>query len=186
MPNSKILIGALLLTNAVAGVMWWRSHSQAQYWQAEARASSKQYDIASKENNLLQEAIINEKGTQLKFFALNNTSLGKCISEHLENARNYCVGPERVIKGYQKSLNRSGSIYKVGSLLRKIKENEALEAPESSQKLTDSSEIFQLLESSKGEREFISHEKKRDEVCSGREGAETSTQCVLYKNLQNK
>jgi hypothetical protein len=186
MPNSKILIGALLLTNAIAVGMWWRSHSQAQYWQAEARASSKQYDIASKENNLLQEAIVSERVPSLKFFALNNTSLGKCISEHLENAQNYCVGPERVIKGYQKSLNRSGSIYKVGSLLRKIKENEALEAPESSQKLTDSSKISQILESYQGERRFVSHDNKRDEVCGGREGAETSTQCVLYENLQNK
>jgi hypothetical protein len=99
---SKILIGALLLINAFAGVMWWRSQQQIQYWQAEAKALSNKHDISSKENNFLQEAIISEKVPSLKFSALNNTMLGKCVVEHPKNAQNNCVGPETVINGYQK------------------------------------------------------------------------------------
>jgi hypothetical protein len=125
MKISQILIGALLLTNAIAVGMWWRSHSQAQYWQAEERASSKQYDIVAKENELLQEAIVSDKGSSLKLFALNNTTLGKCISEHLNKAQEYCAGPESAISGYQKILNRSGSNYKVGSLLRQISDTKS-------------------------------------------------------------
>jgi hypothetical protein len=121
-----ILISMLLLTNAVAVGMWWRSQQQMQYWQTEAKALSKQHDISSKENHFLQEAIISEKVPSLKFSALNNTLLGKCVVEHPKNAQNNCVGPETVINGYQKILTRPGSSYKVGSLLRQISNIESL------------------------------------------------------------
>jgi hypothetical protein len=126
MKISQILIGTLLLTNAITVGMWWRSQQQVQRMSNEVRNFSKQHEIALKENHLLQEAIVSERVPSLKLSALRNTSLGKCVSEHPKNAQNYCVGPERVIKGYQKSLNRSGSIYKVGSLLRQINNSESL------------------------------------------------------------
>jgi hypothetical protein len=121
-----ILISMLLLTNAVAVGMWWRSHSQAQHWQAEAKALSKRYDVASKENNSLQETIVRQKEPSLKLSALSNTVIGKCVSEHPKTAQDDCVGPERVIKGYQKILNRSERSYKVGSLLRQIIDTESI------------------------------------------------------------
>jgi hypothetical protein len=124
--QSKILIGALLITNAVAVGMWWRSHSQAQNWQAEERALSKQHEIALKENHYLQEAIVSERVPRLKLSALNNTSLGKCVVEHPKNAQNNCVGPEMVIDGYQKILNRSGISYKFGDLLRQTNDTNSL------------------------------------------------------------
>ncbi len=120
MPKSKIIIGALLLSNALAGAMWWRSHSQAQYWMDESRTLSKQYDIAIKENHSLQEAIVSDRRSSLKVSALNSTTLGKCVLEHLSNPQDYCVGPERVIKGYQKTLNSPGSSIKLSSLLRRL------------------------------------------------------------------
>jgi hypothetical protein len=157
MPNSKVIIVALLLTNAFVGVMWWRSHSQAQYWQAEERILSKQYDIASKENESLQEAIVSEVVSGRKLSVLNNTTLKKCVSKHPKDAEEYCDGPETVIREYQKILNRSKNTYTSSSLLRQIADLPGL------------------------------RKKKMDDACSDREDTEISTQCKLYKgSLQNK
>ena len=120
MQKSKIIIGALLLSNALAGAMWWRSQKETQYWMNESLSSSKQYDISLKENESLQELIMSQRVSSLKLSALDNTTLGKCVSEHLNNAQDYCVGPEGVIEGYQKILNNSGSSLKLGSVIRRL------------------------------------------------------------------
>jgi hypothetical protein len=156
MQKSTILIGVLLLTNAFAGVMWWRSQQQSQYWMNESRTLSKQHEIASRENGSLQEAmIIGDRVSSLKLYALNNTELGKCVSEHLNNAQDYCGGPERVIKGYQKILNSPTDSKKLGSI------------------------VSQLLE-----LHGTSHEKKMVEICGRTKVPESNSQCVLYRNLQ--
>jgi hypothetical protein len=126
MLKSKVLIGALLISNAFAGVMWWRSQRQVRQLSDESRIFAKQHKITLKENNSLQEAIVSEREPSLKLSALNNTTLGKCVFEHPKNAQDYCIGPDTVVKGYQKILNRSGSSYKVGSLLRQISNTESL------------------------------------------------------------
>jgi hypothetical protein len=126
MLKSKVIIGALLITNAFAGVMWWRSQQKVRQLSNEARNSSKQHEIALKENHSLQEAIFREKAPNLKLAALNNTELGRCVFEHSKDAQNYCVGSEMAIKGYQKILNRPESTYKLGNLLRQINNTESL------------------------------------------------------------
>jgi hypothetical protein len=50
MPKSKILIATLLLTNAIAVGMWWRSHSQAQCLAGLRNFYSKQFEIEFKKN----------------------------------------------------------------------------------------------------------------------------------------
>jgi hypothetical protein len=100
--------------------MWWRSQQQAQQLSEEARIFSKQHEIALKENNSLQEVIVSERVPSLKLSALNNTTLGKCVLENQKDAQDYCVGPETVIYGYQKILNRSNSSFKLGSVLLQI------------------------------------------------------------------
>jgi hypothetical protein len=120
MPKSNILIAALLLTNAITGVVLWRSHQEIQYWMNESRALSKQHELASAENESLQEIIFGVKAASPKLFALDITEIGKCVSKNPKNAQDYCVGPETVIKGYQKILNRSGGTFKLDRLFGDI------------------------------------------------------------------
>jgi hypothetical protein len=126
MLKSKVLIGALLISNAFAGVMWWRSQQQVRQLSDEARIFAKQHEITLKENNSLQELIVSERVSSLTLSALNNTTIGKCVFEHPKNAQDYCIGPETVVRGYQKTLNRFGSSYKFGSLLRQIRNTESV------------------------------------------------------------
>jgi translation initiation factor 2 beta subunit (eIF-2beta)/eIF-5 len=164
----KVLIGTLLITNAVAGVMWWRSQQQVRQLSNEARISQKQYDTASSENEWLQEAIISEKAPNLKLSTLSNTTLGKCVGEHPKDAQEYCDGPEHVIKSYQKILNRSKSKVGIGTVL--INDQKIL-LP-----ITNELNFQRLIQS----REYT-HKLKKQEICNGKEGAEISTQCELYK-----
>jgi translation initiation factor 2 beta subunit (eIF-2beta)/eIF-5 len=173
MLKSKVIIGALLITNAFAGVMWWRSQQQVRQLSNEARTSSKQHEIALKENHSLQEAIFREKAPNLKLAALNNTTLGKCVSEHPEDAQEYCDGPEHVIKSYQKILNRPKSKVGIGTVLINDQKNYY--------PITNELDFQRLIQS----REYT-HKLKMQEICNGKEGAEISTQCELYKGSQNE
>jgi hypothetical protein len=116
MLQSKVLIGALVgalfITNAITGAMWWRSQNEVLHWQTETKTLFKQDDIASDENDSFRQ-------------------------------------PD------------------------------------------NSPEIFRLLESDKTTRETtkiqdreIARDKKMYQACNGRKDADTSTQCVLRKNLQ--
>jgi hypothetical protein len=154
MQKSTILIGVLLLTNAVAGVMWWRSHQETQYWMSESRTLSKQYDVVSRESESLQELIISERVSSLKLSALNSTRLGACVAKNLENSWD-CEGSKTVINGYQKILNSPTDSKKLGSI------------------------VSQLLE-----LHGTSHEKKMVEICGRTKVPESNSQCVLYRNLQ--
>jgi hypothetical protein len=49
MPKSNILIAALLLTNAITGVVLWRSQQQVQYQSKKASAFAVLYSEASKQ-----------------------------------------------------------------------------------------------------------------------------------------
>jgi hypothetical protein len=49
MPKSNILIAALLLTNAITGVVLWRSQQQVQYQSKKANSFADLYSEASKE-----------------------------------------------------------------------------------------------------------------------------------------
>jgi hypothetical protein len=105
MQKSTVLIGTLLLTNAIAVAMWWRSHSQAQHWQAEARDLMYEKNTAAKEVNSLQEAIARERGSSvnhLKLHVLTETALGKCIVDHPKKTTEICGTPEWLNKSYKK------------------------------------------------------------------------------------
>jgi hypothetical protein len=98
-----------------------RSQQEIQYWMGESLSSSKQYDIALKENELLQELIMSQRVSSLKLSALSSTILGKCVSESPNNAQDRCIGSERVIKGYQKILKNSDNKRKLlGAVLGSI------------------------------------------------------------------
>ncbi|NJM74681.1 MAG: hypothetical protein HC852_01640 [Acaryochloridaceae cyanobacterium RU_4_10] len=59
-----ILIVALLLSNVLTGAWLWKTHSQAKYWQAEAKDLIKEKNTTADELEGLQEAIGKKRGNE--------------------------------------------------------------------------------------------------------------------------